>query len=297
MAEPSLLMHALLGAGSAILAGTTLKMVGWLKGKWMRMKAKEEDIELLFGFLRNAHINIGEKNPWIEWEIPPDDRDSLKLFKGWMSHYFKENRKIEYLDFSLGPPNPNLDLCSISGPVNHQLTRLGMGYDEKGESWIPILPYYYPLKEAEASQVFAMRVFKGKKWRNPNWYIADRNGKRIWTPEKDAKGILWKDYFMLIVTPNIFTEYAHRSGKKHMMIACAHGLAQLAIKDIFNDNRILSWLREGSRKTGYYQAIIEVVGKMHKGNEYVPAILNPLEIKPLDPDDFQTLSKKRGWIR
>jgi hypothetical protein len=293
-----LISGAIAAAGSIIVTTkTSIQAAKWLKHRWEHLKAKRDNIEHLFGFIKDADINIGGKNPWIEWKIPPDDKESLRLFKSWMKNYFRGGRQIEYLDSPFPYPDPNKDLCSISGPVNHPLTRYGMGYDPKGESWIPVLPFYYPLKEAEASGAIIRRRYKRQEWRNPNWYIADRNGKLFRRPEVDKDGILRKDYFMLIITSNIFTHKAWCSGKKHMMVACAHGLAQLAMKDIFNDDKILEWLKEVSVKTGYYQAIIEVPGVRDKRGEYVPGKLTPLVAEPLDPDDFRKLSKKRGWIK
>lgn len=294
------IVQAVDAAGSIISAASliTIQMVGWLKQKMVKCKAQRENIENLFGFLRNADITADERNPWVEeWEISSAYKETTKLFKKWIESYFKGNREIEFINGPIRVPNVNEDLCSIGGPAHYLLTRHGMGYDQKGESWIPVLPFYYPLKEVEARGIFVRRKYKGREQKSPSWFIADRSGKPLYIPKTDRYGFLERDYFMLIVTPNVFTTEAFYTGKKHMMITPAHSFAALAIREILDSDEVLKWLIEASKQTGYYQAILEIPGIKHKENEYVPGKPIPCEVKPLDSDDFKRLAKKRGWIK
>lgn len=294
------IFHAISTAGSVISAASIIiKMVGWLQRKMVESKAKRENIENLFGFLGNADISADEKNPWLEeWEISSAYKETIKLFKRWVESYFRRNREIKFINGPIGVPNAKGDLCSIGGPAHYLLTRLGMGYDQRGESWIPILPFYYPLKEVEARGILVRRKYKGQEQKSPAWFIADRKGKPVYIPKTDRNGFLEKDYFMLIVAPNVFTTDAFYNGKKHMMITPAHSFAALAIKKILDSDEVLEWLIDASKRTGYYQAILEIPGIKHKENEYIPGKPIPCgDPEPLDPDDFMRLAKKRGWIK
>ncbi|GAH83354.1 unnamed protein product, partial [marine sediment metagenome] len=142
-----------------------------------------------------------------------------------------------------------------------------------------------------------LRRWKGDEWETINWYIADRNGKRMFTPSTDRNGILNKDYFMLIIAPNTFTGVALTHGQKHLIIAPAHGLAQLAIKKILNNNKILEQLAEKRQRYEYFQAIIEVPGKLTK-NGYEPSGKFPLvRVEPLELYEFESIMPYKDWIK
>lgn len=158
------------------------------------------------------------------------------------------------------------------------------------------MPFIYPLKEVETKSATIWREWKGQRWKTINWYIADRNGKPVFIPEADKEGILKKDYFMLIIAPNIFTNEAFYSGQKHIMLVPAHGLAQLAVKDILDSDRILSELIKVRQQSEYLQAIIEVPAKRTK-HGYAPTenfILRAVE--PLDLSEFEKVERYREWI-
>ena len=200
-----------------------IHFVSWLRKRKMEAKAKKAIVEDLFGFIENADVTIANINPWVEKKVHPDDKEALGFFKDWICQYFKKDRQEKYYRGQLRAADINKDLCSIGGPATHPFTRYGMGYDPKGESWIPILPFIYPLREAEDRSVMVLQERKGYQWEEPNWYIADRDGNPAFIPEVE-KGILKKDYLMIIVAPNTFTQEAFYSGQKHMMIASAHGV-------------------------------------------------------------------------
>ncbi|MCJ7570335.1 MAG: toll/interleukin-1 receptor domain-containing protein [Candidatus Thermoplasmatota archaeon] len=142
--------------------------------------AKEKNIDALFGFLQDADFTTGD--------IPPDDIDSLKLFKSWFYKHFRRNRQIEYYS-SLPPADINKHLCSIEGPVDQLFTRYGMNYDRNGHNWEPILPYIYPIKDAQEKSTTILREWKGIRWKELNWYIADCYGKPKFIPGVDENGI------------------------------------------------------------------------------------------------------------
>ncbi len=251
-------------------------------------KANKPNVINLFGFLKDADFSTGE--------TPPDDEESLKLFEDWTYKYFKGNREIKYKEKM---PEMNIDkhICSIGGPVDHVLTRYAMGYDKKGQEWKPILPYMFPLREAENTTLPVVRKWKGEEWTTTrNWYIADRKGKVRFIPETDTNGILKRDFLMLIISPNTFTKKAFFSGQKHFIIAATHGLAQLAVKDILDSNEILKELNEVREKSEYIQAIIEVQG-IWKRNGYIPSGNYILRDKvPLGLEDFKELINYKDWF-
>ncbi|GAJ00038.1 unnamed protein product, partial [marine sediment metagenome] len=242
----------------------------------------------LFDFIQDADFTRG-------YNRPRDDDDSIKLFEKWICKYFKRNRKIEYkrkLKFA----DINKHLCSMGGPVDHPFTRYAMGYDKKAQNWSSILPFIYPIKEAETETTTILREWKGKQWKEKNWYIADREGKIKFTPGVDKDEFLNKDYFMLIIAPNTFTKKAFYTGQKHLIIAPAHGLAQLAIEDILDNDEFLSEIIEVRQKSEYIQAIIEVPaimtehGYAPKGNFIIR------EKEPLDLSEFKNIPEFRDWI-
>lgn len=250
-------------------------------------KAKEENIDALFGFLQDADFTTGD--------IPPDDVDSLMLFKSWFYKHFRRDRQIEYYS-SLRPADINKHLCSIGGPVDQLFTRYGMNYDRDGLNWKPILPYIYPIKDAQEMSTKILREWKGYRWEETNWFIADRYGKPKFIPGVDKEGVLNKDYFMIIISPNTFSDKAFYNGQKHVMIAPAHGLAQLAVKDILDDDEILRQLTKVRQRTEYLQAIIEVPAKRTvygyapKGKFIIRAV------EPLDLSDFEKVGQYKDWI-
>lgn len=266
-------------------------IIGWVikrkRQQEVKLKAKKENIETLFRDIQDADFTTGK--------IPPDDVDSLKLFESWLREYFKRDRQIEY-HRQLQLADVNKHLCSVGGPVDQFFTRYGMGYDKKGQNWKPILPFIYPIKEAEAESSIIWREWKGQRWQEINWYITDRNGKLKYMPGTDNKGVLNRDYFMLIIAPNTFTKKAFYRNQKHIMIAPAHGLAQLAIKDILDDDSILEELIEVRKKSEYLQAIIEVPATLTKDG-YAPTGNFPIcEVKPLDLSEFKKVERYREWI-
>jgi len=263
-----------------------IRFTGWFRRRGTKSKAKKQNIEALFGFLQDADFTTGN--------VPPDDVDSLKLFKSWLCKYFRRDRQIEY-HRQLGLADTSKHLCSVGGPVDHVFTRYGMGYDKKGQIWRPVLPFIYPLREAAAKSPTILREWKGYRWEATNWYIADRNGKVQFVPEVDKDGVLSKDYFMLIIAPNTFTDRAFYSGQKHIMVAPAHGLAQLAVKDILDSDTLLGELIKVRERSEYLQAIVEVPAKPTKQG-YAPTgdfILRALE--PLDLGDFEKAERYREW--
>lgn len=264
-----------------------IKFTEWFRRGRIKSKAKKENIETLFNSLQDADFTTGN--------VPPDDVDSLKLFETWLREYFNRDREIEY-HRQLRLADINKHLCSVGGPVDQLFTRYGMGYDKKRQNWRPILPFIYPLKEAESKSATIWREWKGQRWKEINWYITDRNGKPVFIPEVDKEGILKKDYFMLIIAPNTFTDEAFYSGQKHTMIVPAHGLAMLAVKDILDSDRILSELIKVRQQSEYLQAIIEVPAKRTK-HGYAPTedfILRAVE--PLDLSEFEKVERYREWI-
>jgi hypothetical protein len=101
---------------------------------------------------------------------------------------------------------------------------------------------------------------------------------------------------MVIVTPNTFTQEAFYRGQKHMMIASAHGVSQLAIKDILDNDQILTWLGEVGQRNQYFQAVIEIPKVKMSKQGYVPhGKPVPRVVEPLDPTDFKKLKEYKEW--
>jgi hypothetical protein len=264
----------------------TIQIVGALRRRTAKLRARRENIEALFGVLQDADFTTGN--------VPPDDVDSLKLFKSWLCRYFRRDRRIEY-SRQLGLADTTKHLCSVGGPVDHLFTRYGMGYDKEGANWRPLLPFIYPLREAEARGATIVREWKGERWGEIAWYIADRHGKAQFVPTTDTDGVLDKDYFMLIIAPNTLTREAFYKGQKHIMIAPAHGLAQLAVKDILDSDSILSELMNVRKQSEYLQAIVEVPAKRTKHGYAPRGKLNLLAAVPLDAGEFEKAEDYRGW--
>jgi len=277
---------------------TVIKCIYWLRQWKIKSDAKKKNIETLFGFLQDADFTTGD--------IPPDDRDSLELFRSWLCKHFRNKREIEYyrdLRISHLSVNINKHLCSIGGPVDQLFTRYGMGYKKNGQEREPFLPYNFPLEDAaqrdaaEENKATIIRRWKGHEWKTINWYIADCNGKRVFTPGTDRNGILNKDYMMLILAPNTFSDNAIFQGQKHLMIAPAHGLAQLAIKKILDNNKILEELTRKTQNYEYFQAIIEVLGKPTR-NGFAPSKNFTIKrIKPLESYEFERIGRYEEWIK
>ena len=253
----------------------------------LKLKAKPQRVETVFGSLKDADFTTGN--------VPLDDVHSLRLLKSWICEYFRGDRHIEF-HTRLYLADINKHLCSVGGPVDQIFTRYGMGYDKKGEKWKPILPFIYPLKQAGTKSVTIRRKWKGEQWEaSGSWYIADRDGKRLFTPETNGEGFLRKDYFMLIIAPNTFTNEAFSTGQKHIMVAPAHGLAQLAVKKILDSDEILGELIKVRQRNEYLQAIIEVPAEPKK-HGYEPTGEFPIcVVEPLDPDEFKKLGTFRSW--
>jgi len=130
---------------------TTVQIVKGIRAWRRKRKVKVEHIKDLFGFVADADFSTGN--------VPPDDVDSLRLFKQWFYQYFKKERLVEER-MQLPPVNMNKHLCSIGGPVDHPLTRYAMGYDKTGRYWTPILEFYFPLDEVERRQVYVLENTK-----------------------------------------------------------------------------------------------------------------------------------------
>jgi hypothetical protein len=269
-----------------IVTDAVIRMTSWLRQRRCIAKAKRQHIENLFGFIQDADFTTGR--------VPPDDVDSLKLFNTWLHRYFRKERRLEYRD-DVGVPNISKHLCTIGGPVDHIFARYSMGYDNKAQRWKGILPFIFPLSDVEARQTTIIREWKGHRWKVPGWYIADRDGRPQFFPETDREGVLRKDYFMLIVAPNTFTRNAFYTGQKHMIIAPTHGLSQLAVKDILDNDDILNELSVVRQQSEYFQAIIEVPARKGK-HGYAPTgnfLVRASE--PLDVADFRTIAKFQDW--
>lgn len=286
MIEAKILMEAI--PTVITISQSVICFLKGIKRQAPESKAKKENIENLFDFIQDADFTRG-------YNRPRDDDDSIKLFEKWICKYFKRNRKIEYkkhLPFA----DINKHLCSMGGPVDHPFTRYAMGYDKKAQKWSSILPFIYPIKEAETETATILRKWKGKQWKEKNWYIADREGKIKFTPGVDNDDFLNKDYFMLIIAPNTFTKKAFYTGQKHLIIAPAHGLAQLAIEDILDNDKFLSEIIKVRQKSEYLQAIVEVPaimtehGYAPKGNFIIR------EKEPLDLNEFKNIPEFRDWI-
>ena len=273
-----------------------------------KKEAKNEKIESLHGFVKDSIVTIGNVNPWVEGSIHPDDRETLGLFKNWIFAHFKENQKVEYIHGKIGSltdsKSLNRNICSIGGPATNLFTRYGMGYDQKGETWAPVLPFTYPLKQAEElakkEKITVVQERQGQRWEEPNWYIANRNGNPRYFPSINVESkTLRDDYFQIIVAPNTFTKEAFFSGRKHMMIASAHGVSSLAIKEILEDDKILESLYEVNKKTGYYQAIVKIPEIKYEESKkgYFPSGHPVLcEAVSLEPSDFGNLKKYKEWV-
>lgn len=276
----------------------TIRFIEWLRQLNIIPSSKKENIGKLFGFLKDADFATGD--------IPPDDRDSLELFKNWMCKYFRNDRHIEYYDdlqISETIIDINKHLCSIGGPKDQKFTRYGMGYKKNGREWKQILPYIFPLEDAvqrdvtDENKATIIRRWKGREWKTTNWYIADCNGKRVFTPGTDRNGILNTDYMMLILAPNTFSDKAIVQGQKHLMLAPTHGLAQLAIKKILDNNKILKELAQKTRNYEYFQAIIQVLGKTTE-NGYAPSKnITIKRVKPLESYEFDEIGRYEEWIK
>jgi len=85
-----------------------------------------------------------------------------------------------------------------------------------------------------------------------------------------------------------------------MVISCAHGLAQLAIKDLFENDEFLKELIKVRKENEYFQAVIEIdAERTEKG--YIPTLrsreaLPPMIVKPLDLGEFsRKLKKYQEW--
>ena len=274
-----------------------IKFISWLRKLHFKSVAKKDNIEHLFGFLQEADFTTGN--------VPHDDVDSLQLFRNWFYKHFRNNRDIEYhRDLRLSNALVNIDkhLCSIGGPIDQLFTRYGMCYSKDGKGWDPVLPYIYPLKdvlsrvESEEKGATILRKWKGHEWKSVCWYIADRNGRRIFTPGTDRNGILNKDYFMLIIAPNTFTNIAVNQGQKHLMMAPAHGLAQLAVMKILDNDNILEGLNKKRQNYDYLQAIIEVPGKLTEYG-YAPTGKFTLKrVEHLEAYEFEKVKSYKDWI-
>ena len=270
---------------------TLIQIIKGIRDRKRERKVKEEYIKDLFGFVGDADFSTGN--------VPPDDVDSLRLFKEWFHQHLRKERPIKER-VQLPPVNVNKHLCSIGGPVDHPLTRYGMGYERKGDRWLGVLPFYFDLKGTESSGITIRRAYKGVHWETLNWRITDRDGRLKFVPGTDKDRILNKDYFMLIIAPNTFTDQAIYTGQKHMIIACAHGLAQLAIKDLFDNNRFLEELIKVRGRNEYFQAIIEIYAE-HSKEGYIPALkwretVPPMIVEPLDLNDFtRKLKRYEEW--
>ncbi len=252
--------------------GPAIVLVKWLKDEYTKLRDKKELYEHLFGFLKEAEVSVGEINPWIRDNVPPDDREALTTLKSVIYKFFKEEREEEWIG-TFRPVDKNQNICSVGGPVSHQDTRKAMGYDESGKIKATDLPYVFNIQkeELEFPDVRVKRVFGGKIWYEPNWCIVDAHTKEpIYVPEVTDDGILKTDFLMIIVGPNKFTKTAIHSGKKHMMIAGAHGVANLAVSKVLRDLKILQKL-DSEVKTGYFQLIVEIKIKWSRlRKSYIP---------------------------
>jgi len=273
-----------------------IKSAYWLEKIRRKIKVKKETIEILFDFVADTDVTCGTIHPLYKGLIPPPDKETTALLREWICQYFKRGREEKYSSIQLGPPNWNKHLCSIGGPVNHPHIRYQMGYDLRGENWISILPYFFPLREAKTTGITVQQKWDGNVIiEEPNWYIADRNNIPRFVPRVDQR-ILQTDFVMIIVTPNTFTQRAFHSNQKHMMIVGAHSAAQLAIKDVLNNNKILGELNSIRGKSEYFQAIIEIPKIKHTTKGELPdgkPILR--DLVPLDLNKFQKLKEYEDW--
>ncbi len=266
-----------------------IRMINFLApGRWLS-RARAVHIKRLFGFLADADITTGR--------TPRDDVCSLQLFRNWLTHHFRRRRTITYTD-QLMPLDLSKDLCTIGGPVDHPLTRYALGYDHSGEECNRILPFFFPLGEPVSYKQPVLRLWKGESWEVRKWFISDRNDRPQFIPAPDRNGYLNKDYLMLVVVPNTFTEEAFYTGRKHMIIAATHGLAQLAVKDILDNDSILGKLCKGREKSECFQAIIEVTASLTRdGRSYVPSDFTVAACEPVNVGDFASFIRFREWLQ
>ena len=252
-------------------------------------RAKAVHIKRLFGFLADADVTTGR--------TPRDDIHSLQLFRNWLLHHFRYDRTITYTD-QLMPPDLSKHLCTIGGPVDHPHTRYALGYDYSGERWNQVLPFFFPLTKPVSYKRPVLRLWEGESWPVRKWFISDRHGRPQFIPASDRNGYLNKDYLMLLVVPNTFTEEAFYSGQKHMVIAATHGLAQLAVKDVLDNDAILKELIEVRERSECFQAIIEVTASLTgDGRSYIPSDYAIAACEPLDVGEFVKFVRFGDWLR
>jgi hypothetical protein len=276
-------------------SAASVQFIYWYKKYRDTKEERVNKIKNVFDYLENADFSTGK--------IPPDDWHSLSLFKQWFIKYFRNNRDFLY-HRDLGLPDINKDLCSIGGPVDHILSRHGMCYDKYKKDWKPILPYIFPIEEAirrremDDEKYSVKRMWGKDVWTTTRWFISDKYGKRIeFEPEKDDDGFLCSDVLMLTVSPNTLTKKAFKNGKIHLMITPAHGLAQLAIKDVLQNEKVLEKLNKEREKSLYFQAIIKINAK-RKRKGYVP-LKKPGNIitRGIDIDEFEKIPIFKDWIK
>lgn len=263
-----------------------ITLLKWLASLRACSVAREHQIHALFGFLADADFTTGQ--------VPRDDMDSLKLFKAWFQSYFGRSRTISF-EQALNRADTRKHLCTIGGPVDHPFSRYAMGYSKSAEVWNPVLPFYFPLTEAALGPRITRR-WKDVQWTSPNWFVSDREGKNRWIPETDEYHMLRSDYFLLSVLPNVFTSDAAAMGQKHLLLTPAHGLAQLAVKQVLDNDTILSELETRRRGSDYFQALIAVRG--HKTSDGYAPTPTPkiLDVQPVFFEDYaRPLQRFENW--
>lgn len=161
-------------------------------------------------------------------------------------------------------------------------TRLSMGYPEdlsqySLESSIDV-PFPYIFNVDTSSLNYAELKVKvlakeGKYWEEPNWCIIDRKSKKspFGMPEVDVKSKLLKtDFLILTVMPNNLSEKAERAGKKHLVAAGTHGIANRALGGVLKDPKVIKEINTQRRGSEFFQTVIKVTKIKHKKSESLP---------------------------
>jgi hypothetical protein len=277
-----------------------IRLVAWLLPKQVQRreagKERREIAHKLFGVLARAYVVPGCENPQFAPSVHPYDREALKAVRDILHRFFKEGRQEGRLDIS-GLPDLNFDICSIGGPVSHKFTKFAMGYNQAGKLEAPTLPFVYDLAGAESSNVRVVHKYRNTTWRPPNWYLINARTRKpdFGKPVVGNEGFLKTDFLTLVVAPNTFTKRAFEEGKKHLMIAGAHGIANTAVRYVFG-KKVLEVIREKSQKADYFQVILKVPKISWKKEHQVAVFEEKLEPEvEVFPIDLEYFVKRRNW--
>lgn len=242
----------------------------WLDPVISEAKQNKELFGRLFGFLDAADFTVGRSNIWypeVAQSAPADDLEACQALHKLSRNYFPH--KIRYDVVTPPHINVNGDLCSLGGPVTHEFVRFAMGYpadiDKIKKSDIVAktnLPFTFNLEieDLDYPRKKVVRQIGGKKWKEPNWNIIDREGNVMWVPQlKEREDTLESDYLMLLVMPNTISKNKYiRGQKKHLIIAGAHGVANTAVYNILSDTNVLNRIENGRKGAEYFLTVIKI---------------------------------------